>query len=74
MEDTLGFLSPSTPSVAPLPAVPPAAAPATMANTGVAMTAANQRKKAFAMAGQANASNSDLSAAPNTAKNNLLGP
>jgi hypothetical protein len=69
----LGFLSPSTPSPPPLPAAPPAAAPATMANTGVAMTAANQRKKAFAAAG-AGSSSPELAATPNTAKNNLLGP
>ena len=67
----MGFLSPSTPAVAPLPAAPPAAAPATMANTAVAMTAANQRKKAFAAAGS---SNPNLSATPETAKSNLLGP
>jgi hypothetical protein len=70
----LGFLTPKSPALPATPALPPAAAPATMANTGIAMTAANQRKKAFAAAGQANASNSDLSAAPSTARNSLLGP
>jgi hypothetical protein len=71
----LGFLAPSAPSVPALPATPPAAAPATMANTGVAMTAANQRKKALAAASvSAGSSSADLAATPNTAKNNLLGP
>jgi hypothetical protein len=37
------------------------------------MTAANQRKKAQSAAG-ATSANPDLSAAPTTAKSNLLGP
>ena len=70
----MGFLMGSeSSSPPPLPAAPPAAAPATLANTGIAMTAANQRKKAQSAAG-ATSANPDLSAAPTTAKSNLLGP
>lgn len=69
----MGFLAPSTPSVPEIAAPPPAAAPATMADTSLAMTAANQRKKALFASG-ATSANPDLSAAPNTAKSNLLGP
>lgn len=69
----MGFLAPKTPDIDPLPAVPPAAAPASMANPAIAMTAANQRKKARAAASSAD-STPDFAAAPSTAKNALLGP
>lgn len=65
---------PKTPAPPAIPPLPPAAAPATMANTGIAMTAANQRAKALAAAGATGNVNPDLSAAPSTAKSNLLGP
>lgn len=74
-----GGASVATPAVAALPAAPPAAAPATMANPQVAASAANARSRAAAAAGASGFGDTvgtgpgGLVSPPSTAQATLLG-
>lgn len=70
----MNFLLPSSTATPTIPATPPAAMPASMANTSIAQAAASQRSKAAAAAMMAGGgANPDLAASPSTAKSALLG-